>query len=217
MREIGGRGWSVHTTGAADLAFALAVRECADLPYYDDVPEPLTPAPPPIRLQLSRAVRESAAEQWGAWWRITLAQRTAAWRERVVLPEPPLCGLSAGLILDPPKFGALAAAPELKQVVSTTWPQLRDWGRNQLRSEVEPSRGNWPLDLVTLADADAGRPIRDVTMHLEILPVAGSNHWLLTEDVDRAMLHAVVSADLATAPANHFPWLRSSLARIGAK
>lgn len=213
MQEIGGRGWSVHTTDATELACALAVRECADLPYYNDVPEPLAPAPPTIRLPLSRAVRESAAQQWGAWWRITLAQRTAARRERVVLPEPPLCGLSVGLILDPPKFGALAAAPELKQVVSTTWSQLQDWRTDQGRSES--SRSNWALDLITLADADAGRPIRDVTVYLETLPVAGSRHWLLTEDVERALLHAVVSADLAAAPTNHFPWLLGSLARIG--
>jgi hypothetical protein len=75
--------------------------------------------------------------------------------------------------------------------------------------------GSWALDLIAQADRTKGSPIADVTLHLETLPIRGTQRWVLSEDPDRRRLHALVSADLVTNPERHFGWLLESLQRLG--
>jgi hypothetical protein len=214
MHTRGGRSWSVRTGEADDLAALLAVRELADLPYYDQsIPEPLEPTPTIERLFTSQEVRRAAAGPWGALWRIAVAGRAAQGREAIVQPDPPLYGLSSLWMADPPKFGSLASTPELRQIMVSTHVAIRSWLAGL--SRPQPPSGNWALDLIAQADHAKGSPIPDVTLHLETLPIRGTRHWTLTEDPDRKRLHALVSADLVTDPERHFGWLLEALQRIG--
>jgi hypothetical protein len=211
----GGPGWSVRGPVLNEgLAAILAVRELADLPFHDaSVPEPLQPAPRISRLFVSNQVRRAAAEPWGAWWRIAVAAQTAQHREAPVPPEPPLYGLPTLWWPDPPKFGSLAAAPELKQIVASTWPAVTQWLSDL--PEPPPPSGSWPADLISAAESTKGSPIADVTLNLSVLPVAGTSHWILTEDPERRVLHALATADLLTNPGRHSGWLLEALRRIG--
>ena len=197
------------------LAAILAVREAADLPVDDpSIPAPLEPAPVVERLLISSRVRTSAAQPWAAWWRIAVAATTAAVRETSVVPEPPLFGLPRLATLDPPKFASLGSAPELRQVVASSWPAVSGWLRSLLVPRPDTPTENWAAELIAQADRNNGSPIADVSVHLEVLPVAGTQAWILTEDRQRHLLHALVSADLRTEPQRHFPWLLRSLRHI---
>jgi hypothetical protein len=52
-------------------------------------------------------------------------------------------------------------------------------------------------------------------VHLEVLPVAGTRHWLLTEDPNRHFLHAIVTSDAAADLGLNDDWLLDALRRIG--
>ena len=193
----------------------LAVRTVADLPAYDSqVPEPLAPEPPGMRIPPSRAVRRAAARQWSAWWRIAWAQSIAVHREAPVRPEPPLLGLDPFYEADPPKFASLAPVPELRQIVATTWPALSGWVEDV--QHLDPwAKDGWPQDLIARADRQAGRPIADVDVQLEILPIPGLRQWTLTEAPDRHLIHALVTPEMAQEPPRLVPWLLDVLHRIG--
>jgi hypothetical protein len=213
---MGGRGWSTSFTGAnLLLAHALAVRMTADLPVNDiSISEPLIPEPPAMTIPPSRAARTAAAQQWAAWWRILWAQNIAHHRESPVQPEPPLLGLDPMYSPDPPKFRSLTPAPELRQIVSSSWPALSAWTQ-QVNDSDDSNSDTWQPSLIARAETKAGRPIADVEVHLELLPVVGTRHWLLTQDPSRHFLHAIVTPALAADLGHHDDWLLDALNRIG--
>jgi len=218
VRSVGGSSWSISFTGAnLLLAHVLAVRMTADLPVHETlIPEPLIPKPPPMRIPPSLAARTAAAEQWAAWWRIVWAQNVAHHRDEPVQPEPPLFGLDLMYSLDPPKFVSLTPAPELRQIVASSWEVLSDWTQQLSDSEVD--REIWPhdpQDLIARAGAKAGRPIADVVVHLEVLPVVGTRRWVLTEDPNRHFLHVIVTPAVAADLRLRDDWLLDALIRIG--
>lgn len=217
VQSAGKRAWSITLNGVnATLTHALAVRTVADLPAYDaDIPEPLTPEPPPMRIPPSAAVRSAAAPQWAAWWPIVWAQNIARHREAPVQPDRPLFGLDPLYETHPPKFSPLASAPELRQIVATTWSVLSIWMAEISEIDHWGGEDGWPRDLVARADKLAGRPIGDVDVRLEILPVAGLRHWVQTEDPDRRLLHAVVTPELAHERRLLDRWLIDALRGIG--
>jgi hypothetical protein len=193
MQLGGGRGWSLQLSQDDDLAAVLAVRETADLHVsHPSIPEPLRPSPRIERLFVSQRVREAAAQPWAAWWRIAVAAKTAQHRESNIVPEPPLFDLPTLWTLDPPKFASLAAAPELKQIVVSTWPAILEWLQDLRHLRPETPSENWEAELIAQADRNNGSPIADVMVHLGVLPIAGSAHWVLTEDPRRHLLHALV-------------------------
>jgi hypothetical protein len=216
VRSVGGRGWSTSFTGAnLLLAHALAVRMIADLPVNDiSISEPLIPEPPAMTIPPSRAARAAAAQQWAAWWRILWAQNIAHHRESPVQPEPPLLGLDPMYSSDPPKFRSLTPAPELRQIVASSWQALSAWTQ-QLNDSDDWDSDTWQQGLIARAETKAGRPIADVEVHLELLPVVGTRHWLLTEDPNRHFLHAIVTPALAADLGLHDDWLLDALNRIG--
>lgn len=216
MRSVGGRGWSTSFTGAnLLLAHALAVRMTAHLPVNDiSIPEPLIPEPPAMTIPPSQAARTAAAQQWAAWWRILWAQNIAHHRESPVQPEPPLFGLDPMYSLDPPTFHSLTPAPELRQIVASSWSVLSAWTQ-QLNDSDDPNSDTWQPGLIARAETKAGRPIADVEVHLELLPVVGTRHWLLTQDPNRHFLHAIVTPALAADLGLHDDWLLDALKRIG--
>jgi len=216
VRSVGGGGWSTNFTGVNILlAHALAVRMTADLPVNDrSIPEPLTPEPPAMRIRPSQAARTAAAQQWAAWWRIVWAQNIAHHRESPVQPEPPLFGLDPLYSPDPPKFRSLTPAPELRQIVSSSWEALSPWTQ-QLSDSEDADSDTWQQGLIARAETKAGRPIGDVEVHLEVLPIAGTRHWLLTEDPNRHLLHAIVTRGSAADLGLHDDWLLDDLKRIG--
>ena len=216
MRGVGGRGWSTSFTGAnLSLAHALAVRMTADLPVSDSsISEPLIPEPPAMTIPSSRAARTAAGQQWAAWWRILWAQNIAHNRESPVLPEPPLFGLDPMSPPDPPKFRSLTPTPELRQIVASTWSALSAWTQ-QLSDSDDWDSDNWQQGLIARAETKAGRPIADVVVHLEVLPVVGARHWLLTEDPNRHFLHAIVTPAVAADLGLYDDWLLDALKRIG--
>ncbi len=214
MHLAGASSWSVSIGRADNLAVLLAVRELADLPFYDaSIPEPLEPTPTIERLFTGQHVRKAAAEPWGALWRIALAGHTARAREAGVEAAPPLYGLPTFWTPDPPKFGSLASAPELKQIFVSTWPAITTWLARQPERDTWSS--NWPADLVARVEQVKGEPIADVTVQLDTLPVRGTRHWVLSQDRERRSLHALVSADLLSHPEQHNEWLSQALHRIG--
>jgi hypothetical protein len=197
------------------LTHALAVRMTADLPLNDSsIPEPLTPEPPAMRIRPSQAARTAAAQQWAAWWRILWAQNIAHYRESPVHPQPPLFGLDPMFSPDQPKFRSLTPAPELRQIVASSWDALSAWTQ-QLSDHEDWDSGPWQQGLIDRAETKAGRPIGDVEVHLEMLPIADTRHWLLTEDPNRHFLHAIVTPRAATDLGLHDDWLLDALKRIG--
>lgn len=216
MRGVGGRGWSTSFTGANSLlAHALAVRMIADLPVNDSsVSEPLIPEPPAMTILPSRAARTAAAQQWAAWWRILWAQNIAHHRESPVQPEPPLFGLDPMYSPDPPTFRSLTPAPELRQIVASSWPALSTWTQ-QLSDSEDWYSNTWQQVLILRAETKVGRPIADVEAHLEVLPVVGTRHWLLTEDPNRHFLHVIVTPAVAADLRLRDDWLLDALIRIG--
>ena len=96
--------------------------------------------------------------------------------------------------------------------VASTWPAITQWLQDL--PDPPPAR-NWPADLIAAAENIKGSPIADVTLNLSVLPVAGTRHWILTEDPDRRILHALATADLLTDPGRHSDWLLEALRRIG--
>jgi len=218
VRSVGRGSWSISFTGAnLLLAHVLAVRTTADLPLHDTlIPEPLIPKPPPMRIPPSLGARTAAAQQWAAWWRIVWAQNVAHHREEPVQPAAPLFGLDLLYSLDPPKFASLTPAPELRQIVASSWKALSDWTQQLSDSEVD--REIWPhdpQDLIARAGAKAGRPITDVVVHLEVLPVVGNLRWVLTEDPNRHFLHVIVTPAVAADLRLRDDWLLDALIRIG--
>jgi hypothetical protein len=170
---------------------------------------------------LSRDVRAAAAAQWLAWWRVLWAQTIAQHRASTVPPEPPLFGLDVMFVPDPPDFPSLAPAPELRQVVTSSWESLSAWldrthysGRPQ-DGDGDLGSADWARNLIERADGLARRPIADVDVELGILPVAGSWHWLVTEDADQHLIHALVSPAFITQPWCHDDWLLDALVRNG--
>lgn len=197
------------------LAHALAVRKAADLPVYDDwIPEVLVSGAPAMRIPPSRAARTAAAQQWAAWWRILWAQNVAHHREAPVQPEPPLFGLDPMYSPDPPKFPSLTPTPELRQIVASSWEALSTWAQ-QLSDYEDWDGDSWEQGLIARAETKAGRPIADVAVHLEVLPVVGTRHWLLTEDQHRHFLHVIVTPSVAADLGRHDDWLLDALKRIG--
>jgi len=190
------------------LAFALAVRESADLPVYGaEIPEPLAPAPPPMRFRLSRAVRLSAAEQWTPWWERLVAQAGAGHIER------PIGAVGAPMWLaDPPKFGSLATSPELQQIVSATHEPLRKWGE-ALEVPGDPV-SNPGTEFVAQAEDRLGRRVKPFAIGLDVLPVTGTHHWHLVLAPDLARAHAMVTTDFRTDPDRHRDWLVEVITRI---
>lgn len=185
------------------------------------VPEPLDPEPPSMSVSLSRDVRAAAAEQWRAWWRILWAQMVAQHRQSAVPPEPPLFGLDVLFLPDPPSFRLLAPAPDLRQVVASTWESLSAW-LDRIHDLERPRGGDgdlasdeWAPDLIKRADGLARRPIADVAVHLEVLPVAGPWHSLVTEDAEQHLIHALVAPAFLTEPWGHDDWLLDALVRNG--
>jgi len=197
------------------LAHALAVQVTGDLPANDiSIPEPLIPEPPAMTIPPSRAARTEAAQQWAAWWRILWSQNIAQHRESPVHPEPPLFGLDLMYSPDPPTFRSLTPAPELRQIVISSWPALSAW--TQLLGDSDDwDSDSWQQGLIARAETKAGRPIADVKVHLEVLPVFGARHWLLTEDPNRHFLHAIVTPAVAADLGLHDDWLLDALKRIG--
>jgi hypothetical protein len=118
------------------------------------------------------------------------------------------------LDLDPPTFLSLAPVPELRQIVESSWGTLTPWMK-QLDDLELLGDEDWPRDLIARADTRVGRPIADVAVHLEVLPVIGLRHWTLTEDPTRHLLHALITADIAVEPRSHDQWLVDALNRIG--
>jgi hypothetical protein len=204
----------VQTTQAEYLATILAVRAAADIPEPPiPIPGPLLDPPRPQRFYVSRRVVEAAAEAWAAWWRIALAGHVAEVRESNVAIEPPLCGLSPMLRPDPPKFGGLAPAPELRQVAASAWPVVSEWLRGPVWGSAE-SRRAWEHELMRRAEHDHGASVRNVSLHLSLLPISGPQHWMLTEDPGRHLMHALVSTDVHTDAARHRDWLRQAIGRV---
>jgi hypothetical protein len=223
VHEVGGRGWSISIGPDLLLAHALGVRSVADLPVYDRwVPEPLDPEPPSMSVSLSRDARAAAAAQWRAWWRILWAQGVVQHRQSAVLPEPPLFGLDVMFEPDPPNFRSLAPTPELRQVVASSWESLSSW-LDLVHDEIARPRGEegdpewaeWAPHLIERADGLARRPIADVAVHLGVLPVAGQWHWLVTEDADQHVIHALVASAFITEPWGYDDWLLDALVRSG--
>jgi len=187
----------------------------ADLPVSDSsISEPLLPEPPAMTIPPSLAARTAAGQQWAAWWRILWAQNIAYHRESPVLPEPPLFALNPMSPPDPPKFRSLTPTPELRQIVASTWSSLSAWTQ-QLSESDDWDSDNWQRGLIAQAETKAGRPIADVVVHLEVLPVVGTRHWLLTEDPNRHFLHAIVTPAVAADLGLHDDWLLDALKRIG--
>lgn len=192
-----------------DLAFALAVRESADLPVYDaEMPEPLAPTPPPMRLRLSPAARLAAASQWGSWWELLVAQAAAGHLERPVGAEP------AGMWLaDPPKFASLATSPELRHIVTSTHQTLRVWGESL--DVPHDTVSNPAPGFVAHAEYRLRRPVRPFAIRLEMLPIAGTRHWNVALAPDLARAHALVTEDFGTHPDRHLDWLVEVITQIG--
>ena len=216
VRSMGSRGWSTSFTGVNMLlVHALAVRMTADLTVSDDwIPEPLIPEPPAMRIPPSRTVRTAAAQQWAAWWRILWAQNIAHHRETPVQPEAPLLGLNQMYSLDPPKFPALTPTPELRQIVASSYQALSTWTQ-QISDSEEWDNDTWQQGLIARAEKKVGRPIADVDVLVEVLPVVGTRHWLLTEDPNRHFLHVIVTPSVAANLGRHDNWLLDALKRIG--
>ena len=197
------------------LAHALAVQASADLPVDDIlIPGPLIPEPPKMTIPPSRAARTAGAQQWAAWWRILWAQNIAHHRESPVHPEPPLFGLDPMYSPDPPMFRSLTPAPELRQIVASSWTALSAWTQ-QLSDSEDGDSVSWQQGLIARAETKAGRPIGDVKVHLEVLPVLGTRQWLLTEDPNRQFVHAIVTPAVAADLGLHDDWLLDALKRIG--
>jgi hypothetical protein len=222
VREVGGRGWSISIGPDLLLAHALGVRSVADLPVYDRwVPELLDPEPPSNGISLSREVRAAAAAQWRAWWRILWAQAVAQHRASAVPPEPPLFGLDLMILPDPPSFRSLAPTPELRQVVASSWESLSTWldrihdFEHARVKDGDLGSAEWARNLIERADSLARRPIADVAVHLAVLPVAGPWHWLVTEDADQHLIHALVAPAFIAEPRGHDDWLLDALVRNG--
>jgi hypothetical protein len=117
---------------------------------------------------------------------------------------------------DPPKFASLTPAPELRQIVASSWEALSDWTQQLSGSEVD--RDAWPhdpQDLIARAGVKAGRPIADVIVHLEVLPVVGTQRWVLTEDPNRHFLHVIVTPAVVADVRLRDGWLLDALIRIG--
>jgi len=129
-------------------------------------------------------------------------------------PEPPLFDLPVMYFADPPAFPSLAPTPALRRLVMSSWPALAPW-LEQLKDLRFLGDDDWPSDLIDRADAQARRPIADVAVHLEMLPIAGLQHWILTEDRPKHLLHALVAPDVATHPRGHDRRLLDALIRIG--
>jgi hypothetical protein len=70
-------------------------------------------------------------------------------------------------------------------------------------------------NLIERADGLARRPIADVAVHLAVLPVAGPRHWLVTEDADQHLIHALVAPAFIAEPSGHDDWLLDALVRNG--
>jgi len=101
--------------------------------------------------------------------------------------------------------------------VASSWEALSAWTQ-QLNDSEDSDSDTWPQDpqdLIVRAGAKAGRPITDVTLHLEVLPVVGNRHWLLTENPNRHFLHAIVTHAVAADLSRHDDWLLDALNRIG--
>jgi hypothetical protein len=216
VRSVGGRGWSISFSGSNTLlAHALAVRMTADLPVNGIwIPESLISEPPAMAIPLSPAARAAAAQQWAAWWRILWAQNIAHRSKSPARPEPPLFGLDPIFSPDPPKFRSLTPTPELRQIVASSWEALSPWTQVLIDSDDWDS-DSWQQDLIARAEKKAGRPIADLEVHLEVLPVVGAGHWLLTEDPDRHFLHVIVTPAVAADLGLADDWLLDALGRIG--
>lgn len=96
----------------------------------------------------------------------------------------------------------------------SSWPALAPW-LEQLKELRFLGDDAWPSDLIARADGQAMRPLADVAVHLEVLPIAGLHHWVLTEDPVMHLVHALVTPDLATYPRGYDRWLLDALTRIG--
>jgi hypothetical protein len=136
-----------------------------------------------------------------------------------VPPDPPLFDLDVMFSPDPPTFESLAPTPALRHVVESSWESLSAW-LDRLHDFERPPAGDEDLplpewDLIERADGLARRPIADVEVHLDVLPVAGTPHWLLTEEPDRHLIHAVVTPTFILNPWDHDDWLLDALARTG--
>jgi hypothetical protein len=185
----------------------------ADLPVNDiSISEPLIPEPPGMTIPPSRAARMAAAQQWAAWWRILWAQNIAHHRESPVQPEPSLLGLDPMYSPDPPKFRSLTPAPELRQIVASSWPALSAWTQ-RLNDSDDWDSDTWQQGLIARAETRAGRhfptrpprgdlglaqghrPIAEVEVHLELLPVLDTGCSPKTR------------IDTSCMPSSHPPWL----------
>jgi len=206
----GGPSWELSSNaGMSGLAFALAVRESVDLPVYDaDIPEPLIPAPAPMRLRLSRATRLAAAGQWASWWDLLVAQAAAGHIER-----SGGAGRAPMWVADPPKFASLAASPELQHIVTSALEPLRAWGES-LEVPRDPV-SNPVAGFVAHAESRLGRPVKPFAIRLEVLPVAGTRHWNVVLAPDLVRAHSLVSADFGTEPDRHGDWLVGVITQIG--
>ena len=206
MRMQGAPSWSVSVgVFLGSVTHALAVREMADLPVYEaGIPEPLEPAPPALRFGLGAAARSEAGEQWRGWW----SQVVAGWQGGDAMTDRP--GVSPGG--DPPKYASMTHIPALRQVLASTHEPLQSWWVevNQQWSPALP----WEQDLVAQLEARLARPVRPFSMSLDVLPVAGTGHWFLLQDVEALSIRAMVSRDVLTHPERHYGWILDALGSV---
>jgi hypothetical protein len=98
--------------------------------------------------------------------------------------------------------------------VASSWEALSAWTA-QLSDSENWDSDTWHQGLIDWAETRAGRPIGDVEVRLEVLPIARTRHWLLTEDANRHFLHAIVTPGAAADLGQNGDWLLDALKRIG--
>jgi hypothetical protein len=184
MHVVGRPSWRFASGNGqcSDLHAALFARDAAGLgvPPSAEVPPRLAaewlagPLPPGLAAQ-SADTMAAAAGQWLTWWRQLLAVKV-----RLVDSEPPpgadmatRLAWAESLYLseefDPPDFGSLAGAPELRAVVTATqgaWPP-RPTDRSD-SFDYRLIRG-----IAERTAADFGVPIDAIDARAHVLDVQG--------------------------------------------
>ena len=164
--------WRISVGDRQTLAIALWLRDASGMaPDLDPPIPPLDPAVA-VRADLAALAVPQAVAQWTGMW--------------IGLWEGRLDDWFALSMLAPPGHELLSHSPQLKELTSLGWAEAVRWAarnkpfRGESPGHPAPAE-RVPEQVVRALEKENGRPARDFTLDIRILPVLGRHFWLPAE------------------------------------